>query len=103
MYRRRWRQVQAIADEFWRRWLKEYLPSLQIRQRWTKTVRDFEPGDLVLVSQENTPRNQWPLGLVVDISRSWDKLVRSAVVRMATGEYTRPITKLCLLEAVAMG
>lgn len=86
---------------FWRRWLREYLPSLQTRQRWTKTVRDFEPGDLVLVSQESTPRGQWPLGLVVDVHRSWDKLVRTAVVRTVTGEYTRPITKLCLLEAAA--
>ena len=101
VYRRRWRQVQALADMFWRRWLNEYLPSLQTRQRWTKTVRDFEPGDLVLVSQESTPRNHWPLGLVVDVRRSWDKLVRTAVVRTATGEYTRPITKLCLLEAAA--
>lgn len=26
--RRRWRQVQYLADIFWRRWIKEYLPSL---------------------------------------------------------------------------
>ena len=29
--RRRWRQVQYLADIFWRRWIKEYLPSLQER------------------------------------------------------------------------
>ena len=29
--RRRWRQVQYLADIFWRRWIKEYLPSLQVR------------------------------------------------------------------------
>ena len=97
-YRRRWLQVQAIADEFWDRWLKEYLPTLQARQRWTKTERNFEPGDLVLLSQAGTPRNRWPLGLVVDIRRSWDGLVRSVVVKTSSGEYTRPITRLCLLE-----
>ena len=31
--RRRWRQVQYLSDVFCRRWLKEYLPSLQERQR----------------------------------------------------------------------
>ncbi|XP_077863531.1 uncharacterized protein LOC144347581 [Saccoglossus kowalevskii] len=32
--KRRWRQVQYLADVFWRRWLNEYLPSLQERQKW---------------------------------------------------------------------
>ena len=26
--RRRWRQVQYLADVFWRRWIREYLPTL---------------------------------------------------------------------------
>ena len=26
--RRRWRQVQYLADVFWKRWLREYLPTL---------------------------------------------------------------------------
>ncbi len=29
--RRRWRQVQYIADLFWKRWIQEYLPLLQAR------------------------------------------------------------------------
>ena len=32
--RRRWRQVQYLADIFWKRWSKEYLPLLQGRQKW---------------------------------------------------------------------
>ena len=34
---RRWRQVQYLANVFWRRWIREYLPSLQQRQKWNKT------------------------------------------------------------------
>ena len=30
--RRRWRHVQYLADVFWRRWMRKYLPSLQQRQ-----------------------------------------------------------------------
>ena len=31
--RRRWRHVQHIAEEFWHRWRKEFLQSLQTRQK----------------------------------------------------------------------
>ena len=31
--RRRWLQVQYLSDVFWRGWLKEYLPTLQERQK----------------------------------------------------------------------
>ena len=29
-YRRKWKQVQFLADLFWKRWLREYLPTLQV-------------------------------------------------------------------------
>jgi hypothetical protein len=31
--RRRWRYIQYLADMFWKRWVKEYLPTLQSRQK----------------------------------------------------------------------
>jgi len=31
--RKRWRQVLYLADVFWRRWTREYLPTLQLRQK----------------------------------------------------------------------
>ncbi|XP_041464514.1 39S ribosomal protein L22, mitochondrial-like isoform X2 [Lytechinus variegatus] len=46
------------------------------------------------------PRNKWLLGRVVEIYPGKDKLVRSAKVKVVTGELTRPIYKLCLLESV---
>ncbi|XP_071819881.1 uncharacterized protein [Apostichopus japonicus] len=51
--RRRWRQAQFLADLFWKRWLREYLPQLQQRQKWLKPKRNFEPGDIVLIVEDN--------------------------------------------------
>ena len=56
--RRRWRQVQYMANVLWRRWLKEYLPSLQRRQKWSIPQRNFVVNDVVLVLDENKPRLQ---------------------------------------------
>ena len=98
-YRRRWKQAQYLADVFWHRWLREYLPTLQERQKWMKPRPNLEIGDLVLMKQDNVPRNQWPLGLVTRTHKSDDGLVRCVDVRTATGIYERPITKICVLES----
>ena len=37
---RRWRQVQYLANVFWGRWKREYLLSLQARQKWFRPRRD---------------------------------------------------------------
>lgn len=39
--RNRWKQVQYLADLFWKRWLSEYLPSLQERQKRLRPRRNF--------------------------------------------------------------
>ena len=98
-YSRRWRQVQHLADVFWRRWIKEYLPSLQIRQKWNKSRRNFAVDDIVLVLDDKTPRNFWPLGRVLEVyTNRNDGLVRSVKLKTRTSELTRPVNKIVLLE-----
>ena len=81
IYRRRWRQVQYLADLFWTRWVKEYLPLLQERHKWTDRGRNVKVGDIVLVKHENTPRNRWPIGLVKAVYPGDDGLVRSVQLK----------------------
>lgn len=98
MYKRRWRQVQYLADIFWKRWLAEYLPALQERQKWLVPKRNLQKGDLVMILYENTPRQQWPLGLIVHTHPGSDGYVRSVSVKTQSGIYDRPVDKICLLE-----
>lgn len=97
-YQQRWREIQHIADAFWERWVNEYLPLLQTRQKWTEETRNFEIDDVVLVLEEKMTRNRWPLGRIIEVQPGSDGLVRSVRVRMNGSEYARPISKLCLLE-----
>ena len=96
--KRRWRRVQHIANEFWSRWNKEYLQSLQARQKWTRQRRDFTEGDIVLLKDDNTCRNKWPMARVTAARRDHQGQVRSVTVQSATGSVlSRPINKLVLL------
>ncbi|XP_052387105.1 uncharacterized protein LOC127933996 [Carassius gibelio] len=99
VYRRRWRQVQYLADIFWSRWIKEYLPALQQRQKWLQPKRNLQVGDLVIILHENTPRNHWPLGLITQVYPGTDGLVRTVEVKTQAGVFSRPVDKICLLEA----
>ena len=98
-YRRRWRQVQYLADVFWRRWLNEYLPSLQMRSKWQSASKNLKSGDVVMVLDERSVRGQWPLGRVMEAYAGSDGLVRSVRVKTRAGYFVRPVTKLCLLES----
>ena len=39
---KRWRQAQLLADHYWKRWMKEYLPSLQERPKCKREQKNFE-------------------------------------------------------------
>ena len=97
-YRKHWRHVQHLSTQFWKRWIHEYLPELQRRQKWNNPVNNLKVGDLVLMLNESSPRGSWPLGLVIETSIGRDGLVRSARIRSKGSEFVRPVTKLVLLE-----
>ncbi len=103
VYRKRWRQVQYLADVFWRRWTREYLPLLRRRTKWQEPQRNFQEGDLVLLLERQLPRNEWPMGRVMTVRPGPDGLVRSAYIRTKDRELHRPVAKLCLLEEAVRG
>ena len=96
--RKRWRASQAMVNEIWKRWLREYVPDLIERRKWLRPQRNICVNDLVLIVDQNSPRGHWPLGKIISVVPGPDDVVRSAVVKTKTGELTRPVSKLCLLE-----
>ena len=94
----RWKLVQSLADEFWARWRKEYLVTLQERQKWVKEKRNFQVGDLVLLFDKGLPRGSWNKALITEVVRGDDNCVREVVVRHAEGILRRDVRKICLLE-----
>ena len=98
--RRRWRQVQYLADIFWRRWIKEYLPSLQERQKWNRPRRNFAVDNIVLVADLSCPRSCWPIGRILDVHRNaQDGYVQRVTVQTKGSILERPIDKIVFLES----
>lgn len=97
--RRRWRQVQYL----WRRWIKEYLPSLQQRQKWVKSRRNFTPGDIVLLVDENSARCTWPLARILEVkSNTKHGYVRMVTLKTKSTILERPIDKMVFLETATL-
>lgn len=78
----RWRRVQYLAQQFWSRWRSHYINHLQTRQKWFKRNHDINVGDLVLLKDKTTKRNDWPLALIKNLNKSSDGLVRSVTLKV---------------------
>ena len=92
--RKQWRQSQAIADLFWTRWLREYLPELLPRSKWQHDTEPIRVGDVVIIVNYNFPRNLWLKGLVKETHPGTDGKTRIAKVHTKFGDYLRPVHKL---------
>ena len=99
--RRRWRRIQYLSDQFWRRWQREYCLLQQKRQKWNEVSPNSQVGDIVLISDKSCPRNQWPLARVTEVYPSEDGLVRKVLLLVTqSGKkklLERPIHKLILI------
>ena len=98
---KRWKQAQYLADIFWKRWTREYLPTLQVKQKWLRPRPNLSVGDLVLVIGENSSRGRWPKGIVQEVFPDRNGNVRQVTVRTATSVLRHDVRKLCLLEGVS--
>ncbi|CAK1603493.1 unnamed protein product [Parnassius mnemosyne] len=92
--KRHWRRSQILADMFWQRWVREYLPELQNRREAHGRGPDLQVGDPVLIADSQLPRNTWPRGRIEAVFPGADGQIRTVEVRTANGLIKRPTKKL---------
>lgn len=46
---KRWRQVQVVTNHLWGRWLRECLPAVVQRAKWTQDVPNLKVADMVII------------------------------------------------------
>ena len=95
---RKWNLCQAVVQQFWTRWSKEYLNSLQARTKWQSTTTNLQADDIVAIR----PRGKfipshWPIGRVIRTLPGKDDRVRVVDLQTASGTLQRAVTQLALL------
>ena len=93
----------VIAQRFWERWIKFYLPLLQRRKKWQKITDNIRVGQLVLVGGhgEFVKPGQYRLGRVTEVFpqfRQGKALVRRAVVAVTSTKDQANESELTLIE-----
>lgn len=101
--RKQWLVCRELRNQFWSRWIREYLPELTRRSKYYEDVKPIQEGDLVLVCDVNESRGQWTRGIVEHAVRGTDGRVRTAEIRTNTGLMRRPVTKLAKIDVTLDG
>ena len=76
--RRRWLRIQQLIKGIWKRWIRELLPMLSTRRKWTVKSRDLAVGDMVICFDQYLPCGKWPLGRIEELYKGPDGHVRVA-------------------------
>ncbi|XP_065371866.1 uncharacterized protein LOC135963802 [Calliphora vicina] len=95
----RWKTVEKLKQNFWRRWSNEWLCRLQARPKWLKITQNPKIGDLVVVFDERGAPGEWPLARIQDIHPGKDGCVRVVTLFSNRKMFKRPISKIALLPS----
>lgn len=93
----RWRLTQKIVTDFWNKWYKEYLTTLNQRYKWNSKSTEPEINDIVVIKEDNMPPSKWLLGIIIQKHPGPDNVTRVVSVKCKNGEFKRPVSKICVL------
>ena len=116
----RWVHCQRMGQQFWKRWSQEYLQQLQKAVKWHKKQKNYQVGDIVMLTDGKVYQCQWTMAKVVAVYPGKDGVVRAVDVQVElaikptkcnskaeyltklttrTAIYRRPVHKLAMLLA----
>lgn len=100
--RANWNQLRSLLDEFWKKWIKGYLPTICRRTKWFNDTKPVKVGDLVVIVDEGV-RNSWIRGKVLKVIPGNDGRIRRLEVQTGNGMVQRPVTKVAVLDVATGG
>ena len=96
--RQRYKISQLFLNQFWKRWLRYYVPDLIERKKWFTDNPSLKVDDFVFIKDPALSHGSWPAGRVIEVYPGPDGVVRVVKVKTARGDYVRPVIKLCKVD-----
>ena len=98
------KNMEARKETFWKNLSDQYFESLRFANKQNPGKPGLIPqrGDVVIIYDEKN-RLSWKKGIIMDLIKSTDGQVRSAVVKVGTIESVKSIGHLYSLECRAQG
>ena len=78
---KRFQFIQSIVDQFW---TSNFFPTLLPRQKWHHLKRNMKVGDVVIIKDSNSLRDEWKIGRITKVLPSDDGVVRRVIVLRPT-------------------
>ena len=73
--------VATVESEWWKKWVKEVMPTLLPYTRWKKEQKNLKPGDIVLIRYEGNVKDDYRLAMVEEVHPDPKNLVRTVTVK----------------------
>ncbi|XP_055383857.1 uncharacterized protein LOC129613707 [Condylostylus longicornis] len=94
---KRFHRIVFLQQKLWSRWSKEYLTTLQRRNKWPSQASNLTMGTLVLIGGDNLPPQHWAIGKIVRLYPGSDNNVRVVDVQCRNKIFRRQIHTLAPL------
>lgn len=63
----KWRHLQLLHQQFWKRWQADYINGLQKRNKWRQPKENLKVGDVVIMRDDNCPPTLWRLAQIHEL------------------------------------
>ena len=77
---KRFRFLQSLVDDWWKRWYENVLPSLVPSYKWYQRHRNVQVGDVCLIKYKSAVKAHYKLGRVTRVKEGTDGLVRTVTL-----------------------
>ena len=78
----RYNSVECTLNAFWKKWQLSFLPQMAYYKKWKIQHPNIQPGDIVLLEDQNAIRGLWKLGIVKNVYPGRDTLIRDVEVEV---------------------
>ena len=90
----RWEMISYTRQEFWERFNREYLTTLQQKFKWNRISDNITTNRLVILKDSKLPLMKWEMGRIINTILGSDNLVRVVDVKTKSGIKRRAITEI---------